>query len=100
MHDVSGFERAGIPAVAILSEPFASLGVFQAQALGIEAKEAQRLIVLAEHPISDQLPHEMKAKAEKLFDDLLHALTSNERPSLELRRRLRMPASSTCLAGA
>ena len=101
MHDVAALERAGTSAVAVLSDAFASQGLFQADALGIGRKDAERLLVLAQHPISDATRGEIAAKADALYAELLRALTTDAPPNAALRRRLRAaaPLSDECAAG-
>ena len=51
-HDVHTLERTyRVPSVAIVSTAFSQQAIFQSEALG--HTEAERHIVLAEHPISD-----------------------------------------------
>jgi len=63
---------------------------------------AEKMLVLAEHPISDASPLELQAKADALYDDLLRALTTDKPPAAALRRRLRTAPllSDACAAGA
>jgi len=89
MHDVATAERAGVPSTAILSDAFGSQGLFQADGLGLEAAAAERLIVLAEHPISDATDAELRAKAERLFPDLVRSLTRDGPPDAALLGKLR-----------
>lgn len=100
MHDVHTLERAErIPSVAIVSTAFAAQAVYQAEALGVS--EAERHIVLAEHPISDQTEGELRAKADQLYADLLRQLTSNKPCSAARKLRLRAAQpSALCAAGA
>jgi len=88
-----------VPSVAIVSTAFSQQAIFQSEALG--HTEAERHIVLAEHPISDASASELASKADELFADLLRQLTS-AKPNSELRRsRLRSAEpSALCLAGA
>ena len=101
MHDVAALERAGATAVAVLSEAFATQGLFQADRLGLDIGAAERMLVLAQHPISDASDAELAAKDDALYADLLRALTTDKPPTIALRRRLRTasPPSDECMAG-
>jgi len=102
MHDVHTLERkARVPTVAIVSEPFASQAVYQAEALGMSVADMH--IVLADHPISNATTAEIEAKAEALYPFLLKQLCSNDPPGSFYARRLRAPAKSPtalCQMGA
>lgn len=50
MHDVAALEKAGIPAVGLISSGFVSQARYQAAKLGFEGASQ----VFVEHPISDQ----------------------------------------------
>jgi len=78
MHDVIGLERAGLPAVAILTDCFAAQADYQATQLGAPAPAA--LYALAQHPVSDQTAGEMRAKADAVYPDVLRALVAAELP--------------------
>ena len=100
MHDVHTFERtAHLPAVAIVSSTFAQQAIYQSEALG--HSDAEKHIVLAEHPISDCSAAQIAAKADVLYADLVRCLTSDKPTSAMRRRRLRSTEpSALCQAGA
>ena len=100
MHDVCSLEReSSLPSVAIVSTSFSAQAIFQAEALG--ATEAEKHLVLAEHPISDATSAELAMKADDLYHDLVRQLTSNKPTSAARKRRLRSTQlSAMCLAGA
>ena len=70
MHDTVRLEALGVPSVGIVSSGFAQQSAVQAASLGCEA--AFRVFV--QHPISDQTPAQMAAKARDCFDDVQRAL--------------------------
>eukprot|EP00051_Salpingoeca_urceolata_P032120 m.14357 g.14357 ORF g.14357 m.14357 type:complete len:95 (+) comp4786_c0_seq1:1606-1890(+) len=72
MHDVAFFESKGLPSVAVLSDAFQPQAAYQAQKLGLQA--TVRLFV--KHPISDQTPAQMHAKADVVYGDVVDALTT------------------------
>ena len=85
--------------MAIVSTAFSAQAIYQAEALG--ASEADRHIVLAEHPISDATEVEIAAKADQLYTDLIRQFTSNGPTSKARRSRLRsVTPSALCLLGA
>lgn len=71
MHDTVWFEIQGTPAVSIASSEFVDAAATQAQALGM--LDAQRVFV--DHPIQDANDEEMRAKADKVVDQIIAALT-------------------------
>lgn len=72
MHDTVFFEIQGKPSVSIASSEFVDAAETQASALGM--KTARRVFVA--HPIQDATDDEMRAKAQKAVDAILHALTT------------------------
>jgi len=70
MHDTAQLETAGIPSVAILSSAFKNQAHVQASSLGC----ADAFRVFVQHPISDQTPAQMEAKARECFDDVQRAI--------------------------
>jgi len=71
LHDTVWFEIQGTPAVSIASSEFVDAAATQAQALGM--LDAQRVFV--DHPIQDANDEEMRAKADKVVDQIIAALT-------------------------
>jgi hypothetical protein len=71
LHDTVWFEIQGTPAVSIASSEFVDAATTQAQALGM--LDAPRVFV--DHPIQDANDDEMRAKADKVVDQIIAALT-------------------------
>lgn len=80
MHDGAFFESKGIPSVALVSDAFKPQAQYQAKALGLE--DAPRVFV--QHPISDQTPAQLHAKADAVFEKVAEALTSNDLQTPEI----------------
>lgn len=72
MHDTCYFEANGLPCVAVLSDQFKPQARFQAQQLG--AANTDRVFV--QHPISDQTPAQLQAKAAAAFSSVCNSWTS------------------------
>ena len=71
MHDGVFFEDHGIPTATIISAEFIRAAAAQARALGAED---YRTVVVA-HPIQPLTRDEVRALADKAFDDVLARLT-------------------------
>ena len=71
MHDGVFFEDHGIPTATIISAEFVRAAGAQARALGAED---YRTVVVA-HPIQPLTRAEVRALADKAFDDVLARLT-------------------------
>ena len=71
MHDGVFFEDHGIPTATIISAEFVRAAAAQARALGAED---YRTVVVA-HPIQPLTRDEVRALADKAFDDVLARLT-------------------------
>ena len=71
MHDITDFERRGIPGVFVASGVFVDAAQIQGEALGFQP---ERLFV--EHPIQDRTDDEMAEIADKAVDALIAKLTS------------------------
>jgi hypothetical protein len=72
LHDTVWFEIQGTPAVSIASSEFVTAATAQEDALGMP--DAQRVFV--QHPIQDATDEEMRAKADVIVEQVLHALTA------------------------
>lgn len=72
MHDIAYFEKAGIPAVALLSDAFKPQAQYQAKSLGLES--AARVFV--KHPISDQTTSAIYQKADSVYAAVVERLIS------------------------
>ncbi len=71
MHDGVFFEDHGIPTATIISAEFVRAAAAQARALGAED---YRTVVVA-HPIQPLTREEVRALADKAFDEVLARLT-------------------------
>ena len=71
MHDISDFERRGLPGVFVASAGFVDAAQTQAEALGFDPAR-----VFTEHPIQDRTDDEMRTIAEQSYPDLVAALTA------------------------
>jgi len=70
VHDISEFERRGIPGVFVASEQFIDAAATQAKSLGLDTAR-----VFTAHPIQDRTDDEMRALADNAIDALIAALT-------------------------
>jgi hypothetical protein len=71
VHDGVFFEDHGIPTATIISSEFVRAAAAQARALGADD---YRTVVVA-HPIQPLTREEVRALADKAFDDVLARLT-------------------------
>jgi alkanesulfonate monooxygenase SsuD/methylene tetrahydromethanopterin reductase-like flavin-dependent oxidoreductase (luciferase family) len=71
VHDGVFFEDHGIPTATIISAEFVRAAAAQARALGADD---YRTVVVA-HPIQPLTREEVRALADKAFDDVLARLT-------------------------
>ena len=71
MHDTVKLERLGIAALPVATREFMTAARAQAGALGRADLDA----VYVEHPIQDQTPQEIAAKAEAVIDEIVARLT-------------------------
>mmetsp|Transcript_14440 Transcript_14440/g.35197 ORF Transcript_14440/g.35197 Transcript_14440/m.35197 type:complete len:105 (-) Transcript_14440:414-728(-) len=78
MHDVLAFERAGLSSVALLSDEFQPQALYQGAQVAagaLDTKSLLSLLVWVPHPISDQTPSQMKAKADGCYASVIEGLT-------------------------
>ncbi len=71
MHDTIKLEGLGLAAVPVATREFMTAARAQAGALGRADFDA----VYVEHPIQDQTPQEIAAKAEAIVDEIVARLT-------------------------
>jgi hypothetical protein len=71
LHDTVKLENLGIPAVAVATKEFMSPARIQAGALGRAGFEA----VYVPHPIQDQTPQQIAARADAVAEELVKRLT-------------------------
>lgn len=86
MHDTCYFEANGLPCVAVLSDQFKPQALFQAQQLG--AANTDRVFV--QHPISDQTPEQLQAKAVSALERVSRSLISAT-PISPMKKVLKKP---------
>ena len=72
MHDGVFFEDHGIPTATVISTEFVRAARAQADALG--ARDYQTVVVA--HPIQPLTRDEVRALADKAFDEILRRLTA------------------------
>ena len=71
MHDGVFFEDHGIPTATVISSEFVRAAAAQAQALGATAYKT----VVVGHPIQPLTRDEVRALADKAFDEIVARLT-------------------------
>lgn len=72
MHDTIALEREGIPAVPVATDEFVTAARIQAAAIGRPDLDA----VYVAHPIQDQTPEQIAARADAVFDEIIRRLTA------------------------
>lgn len=73
MHDAIKLENMGIAAIPVATHEFMTAARAQAAALGRSDYDA----VYVKHPIQDQTPQEIAAKAESVIDRIVARLTAS-----------------------
>ena len=71
MHDTINLENLGIPAVPVATTEFMTPARIQAGALGRAGFDA----VYVEHPIQDQTPDQIAARADRVVGEIVKKLT-------------------------
>jgi len=71
LHDTIQLENLGIPAVPVATTEFAAPARIQAGALGRAGFEAVYVL----HPIQDQTPQQIAARADAVADEIVRRLT-------------------------
>jgi len=74
LHDTAFFEKAGIPAIALISSGFKPQAQYQAKSLGLEG--AARIFI--QHPIQDQTTEELCQKADNVFKHVVERLLTSD----------------------
>ena len=74
MHDIADLERRGVVALFLASEAFAEAARVQGEALGFPAP-----FVLVPHPVQDRTDDELRATAERVYPEVVAALTAQGR---------------------
>jgi len=72
VHDGVFFEDSGIPVATVISSEFTRAARAQADALG--AKDYQAVVVA--HPIQPLTRDEVRALADKAFDEIMRRITA------------------------
>ena len=72
MHDGVFFEDRGIPTATIISTEFARAAVAQATALGATGYRT----IMVQHPIQPLTRDEVRALADKAFDEVVARVTA------------------------
>jgi len=71
LHDTVRLENLGIPAVPVATTEFMTPARIQAGALGRSGFDA----VYVEHPIQDQTPQQIAARADAVLPEIVRRLT-------------------------
>jgi hypothetical protein len=71
LHDTIQLENLGIPAVPVATTEFAAPARVQASALGRAGFDA----VYVQHPIQDQTPEQIAARADVVAEQIVRRLT-------------------------
>jgi len=74
LHDTIRLENLGIPAVPVATTEFVSPARIQAGALGRAGFDA----VYVDHPIQDQTPEQIRARADAVMGQIVARLTTSE----------------------
>ena len=75
MHDTISLENLGVPAVAVATTEFITPARIQAGALGRPEFDA----VYVEHPIQDQTPQQIAARADAVLAEIVKRLTGTQK---------------------
>jgi hypothetical protein len=70
LHDATNLEKKGLPAVAVATHEFRTAARAQASALGRPDMDA----VYVPHPIQDQTPAEIAARADAVLEEIIARL--------------------------
>jgi len=73
LHDTIHLENSGTPAVAVATTEFMAPARIQANALGRAGFDA----VYVQHPIQDQTPQQIAARADAVAEEIVRRLTGN-----------------------
>jgi hypothetical protein len=71
VHDGVWFEDQGLPAATVISTEFARAARAQASALGADSYKT----IMVQHPIQPLTRDEVRALADKAFDEIVSRLT-------------------------
>ena len=73
MHDINDLELRGVPSAFVASAEFVQAAEAQSTALGFPSMAR----VFTPHPIQDRTDDEMRAYADKAYDEIVAAVTSS-----------------------
>jgi len=74
LHDTIQLENLGVPAVPVATNEFIAPARVQASALGRAGFDA----VYVQHPIQDQTPEQIAARADAVAEEIARRLTRSE----------------------
>jgi alkanesulfonate monooxygenase SsuD/methylene tetrahydromethanopterin reductase-like flavin-dependent oxidoreductase (luciferase family) len=72
MHDIKGLEDMGIVSVGVASTEFTEAAAAQNRSLGYDPA-----VVFVPHPIQDRTEAEIRALADRAFDEIVRAVSSS-----------------------
>lgn len=72
MHDGSNLDQNGVPALIVASTAFVQAADVQSKALGYDPT-----IVWVPHPIQDRTDTELRALADRTFDEIVTRMTAS-----------------------
>jgi hypothetical protein len=72
LHDTIRLENLGVPAVPVATTEFITPARIQAGALGRPDFDA----IYVEHPIQDQTPEQIRARADRVAGEIVRRLTA------------------------
>lgn len=72
MHDGSNLDQNGVPALIVASTAFVQAADVQSKALGYDPT-----IVWVPHPIQDRTDIELRALADRTFDEIVTRMTAS-----------------------
>ena len=96
MHDTSFFEEQGVPAVALVSDQFASQAQYQGESLAVAG--CRRVFLC--HPFSDQTDAQLENKADAAFRDIVDALVAADFVNGMPERSMQATDAATCSDGS
>ena len=72
MHDGSNLDQNGVPALIVASTAFVQAADVQSKALGSDPT-----IVWVPHPVQDRTDTELRALADRTFDEIVTRMTAS-----------------------
>jgi hypothetical protein len=72
LHDGSNLDQNGVPALIVASTAFVQAADVQSKALGYDPT-----IVWVPHPIQDRTDSELRALADRTFDEIVTRMTAS-----------------------